>query len=120
MARTQLTVQTISKSAELEDLTWTAASAANDHYFLNSGREVLLVKNGDASSHAITVTSVADPWGRTGDHTITTGAGDNSIDGFFEPAVWNQRGSSHLGQVFVDVGAGEDTNMYLAVVRPAS
>jgi hypothetical protein len=120
MARTAITVQEITRGTPLTDLTWTAASAANDHYFINSGREILLTKNGDASPHTITVVSVTDGFARTGDHSLVTGASDNCADGFFLPEVWNQRGASELGQVHIDIGSGEDTSMYLAVIRPAS
>lgn len=117
MPRTELTVQAIpAHGLALEDITWTAASAADDHYFENSGRELLLVQNEDASSHDITVVSVADSAGRTGDDTISTGAGDESIGGPYPPELWNQSGSD-LGHVHIDIGAGEDTSVVLAVVQ---
>jgi len=119
MARTELSVQAITLASELEDLTWTAASATNDHYFLNTGGEVLLVKNGDGSSHDIVIDSIADRYGRVNDVTISTGAGENSAMGFFAPEAFNQAGSD-VGRVHIDIGVDEDANMYLAVIRPAN
>lgn len=112
MARVSLTVQDIpANGGTLDDITFTAADATNDHSFENDGRCLVLVKNDDASSHTVDVISVADEHGRTGDRTITAGAGDICISGPFLPANWNQSG----GVVHLDLT--DDTSMSLAVVR---
>jgi hypothetical protein len=116
MARTALAVQTAGPhGAVLDDITFTAADATNDHEFVNSGREVLLMKNDDASPHTATVVSVTDERGRTGDETITCGASDICIVPFLDPSVWNQRATADKGKVFVDLTV--DTSVSFAVVR---
>jgi hypothetical protein len=51
-------------------IAWTNGDAANDNDFPASGREVLLVRNASAdTAHSITIVSVPDSLGRTGDVT---------------------------------------------------
>lgn len=50
-------------------LTWTGADVANGNQFQATGREILLARNTDTLSHNVSVTSVADPYGRTGNIT---------------------------------------------------
>lgn len=114
MARTSIPVQEVPlHGAALDDISWTAADATNDHDFANTGREILLMKNGDASQHTASVISVADQHGRTGDQDLAPAAGEISAAGPFEPSVWN----SELGKAYVDVGVGEDTSVTFAVLR---
>jgi hypothetical protein len=42
-----------------------AMDAVNGNSFAATGQEVLLFKNTDTAPHTITITSVADPYGRT-------------------------------------------------------
>jgi len=55
------------------DLTITpvAMDASNGNSFVATGKEVLLFQNTDSATHTITITSVADPYGRT-DSSLTT------------------------------------------------
>ncbi len=117
MARTAIAVQVIPKNTELDDITFSAGDAANNHYWLNSGKEILLMKSTNGSLAAV-VDSVADEHGRTGDVTLTPGAGEISAAGPFNPAVWNQRGASDLGRVHMDIA--DATNVTFAVVRFAT
>lgn len=47
------------------NLTFTACDATNGNSFVSTGREVLLVQNSGGSAYTFTITSVADPFGRT-------------------------------------------------------
>ncbi len=49
--------------------TWLAADITNDEEFVLTGRELLLARNVGASPHTITITSVQDPFNRSGDIT---------------------------------------------------
>lgn len=114
MARTALTVQELPlHGAALDDIAFTAADATNDHEFANTGREIVLMKNADASQHTATVVSVADQHGRTGDQDMAPAAGEISVAGPFPPSIWN----SALGLAHIDLGAGEDVSVTFAVVR---
>jgi hypothetical protein len=100
-----------------DDIAFTAADAANDHYFDNSSGKVLLVmKCSDGTQKTATVVSVADPYGRTGDKTITCPATTGlSIYGPFPPELFNQRGSGELGRVHVDIATA--TGVSFAAIK---
>ena len=70
-------------------LTMTAGDASNGNQFTLTGREVVILHNTGVSTRTYTISSVADPYGRTGDITtqnITAGAymalGPFGIDGW--------------------------------------
>jgi len=112
MARTAITVQAMAAhGGGKDDIAWTAADATNDHEFLNTGRELVLMKNDSAGALTATLVSVADEYGRTGDKTITTGASDISIFGPFPPSKFNQAG----GLMHIDLT--DDTSLSFAVVQ---
>jgi len=51
-------------------IVWTAADVALKNQFVGTGREIVLVQNADAgATHTVIITSVADPYNRTGDIT---------------------------------------------------
>lgn len=57
-------------------LAWTAADTSNHEQVTMTGDEVFLVHNTGATSHTYTITSTADPYGRTGDISgVTIAAG---------------------------------------------
>lgn len=47
-------------------VTMTAADTVNKEQFALTGREVLIIQNTGASAYTYTITSVADPYNRTG------------------------------------------------------
>jgi len=114
MARTAIAVQTIPKNSVLDDITFSAADAVNNHSWINSGKEILLMKSTNGALTAV-ISSVTDEHGRTGDITLTPGAGDTSAAGPLEPAIWNQRAAADLGKVFM--GLSDSTNITFAVVK---
>ena len=116
MARGALTVQEIGiHGGSIDEITWTAGDAVNEHEFVNDAKTLLLVKDATGSQTA-TVVSVEDPYGREEDDVITTAAGGTSIGGPYSKVLFNQSG----GVVHVDLSAA--TDLYLAAVRfhPAS
>jgi hypothetical protein len=121
MARTNIPIQTIPAfGGKINTVTWTNADTANGMVFVNDGKTLLLMKLTDTSNKTVTVSSVADPYGRTGDTAITVplmSAGEDgvSIAGPFDPALFNQRGASDLGKVFV--GTSADTGLKLAAIQ---
>jgi len=73
--------------------------------FLNAGKCSFRVKNGSASPITVTVSSVADSYGRTGDQVITVAAGAEVVVGFLAPpSLWNQI-SGNVGYVQVTYSA---------------
>lgn len=113
-ARTLIALTTVAAAAE-GAVTFTAADAANGMYFVNDGRTVLLVKNADASPHTATISSVPDPYGRTGDIAVVTAAGATNAAGVLPTALFNQTGAAALGQVFVGFDAG--TSVTVAAIK---
>lgn len=116
MARDALAVQALAAhGGSLADATFNAVTASNGSYFLNDGNVVLLCKNASGgASRTITVTSVADEWGRTGDVELTVADGDIGVIGRFRPNLFNQIGAGDLGKVFVDYD--DDTGLTIAAV----
>jgi hypothetical protein len=76
MAQTALTVVQLklnNYAVAAGDLVITPAAmdVTNGNSFPATGTEILLFQNTDTASHTITITSVADPYGRT-DSSLTT------------------------------------------------
>lgn len=112
MPRTALAIQTIPRHGKLEDIVLTDADSVNDHEFDNSSGDVFLfIKNTSGGALAITVVSVADPFGRIGDLTVTTAATRESMVGQLLPTLWNQAGAL----VHIDTAAA--TTLKLAAIR---
>lgn len=118
MSRTVLTKQVgigkypvLPVTAASADITWTAADTGNNNEFVATGREILLVKNTDSAPHTVTIHSVPDSLGRTGDITAySVGAGLISLFGPFPLAGWDQTD----GAVWID---GSDTHIQFAVIQ---
>jgi hypothetical protein len=71
-------------------ITWQAADAVNGNSFTNSGRELLIAWNSDTLAHTVTVASVADASGRTGDSTKNINGGSYYVWQLFPLLGWNQ------------------------------
>lgn len=78
MARTLLT-KTVAPGSYPTDgvaLTLAAADITNKNEFTMEGDDLLVVRNDDAAAQTVTITSVADDMGRTGDITADSLAAD--------------------------------------------
>lgn len=77
------------------DLTFVAADVANKQMAALAGKIILLAWNTDASSHNISLTSVADKFKRTGDVTnYAVGAGKIAAYVFDDAGGWSQADNS--------------------------
>lgn len=110
MARTDIPVQTIPFQGSVTDAVLTAGDATNDHEFSNDGEVVLFIKTG-ATPVTVTVVSVPDEFGRTGDEVYTVAADKESFAGPFIQSIWNQSGA----KIHVDLSV--DTNVELAAMK---
>ncbi len=108
--RTDIPVQAIGFLSALNPVSTTAGDAANNHSFVNDGKTLLYMANGEAALKTATIVSVADPYGRTGDLTMAVVFNDFAIAGPFIPTVFNQAG----GLVNVDLDV--DTSVTFAAV----
>lgn len=105
MARVAITINTIpANGGGLSTVTKTAADATNDHEMDNDGNTLIFAENLDSATKTITIKSVADEYGRTGDTTLTVpvaaaGVPGTSVAGPFRLAHWNQSG----GKVHIDI-----------------
>jgi hypothetical protein len=114
MPRTALAVQVIPKGDALDNVSFTAGDDVNDHEFINTGKEILVMIDSAAAARTAVVKSVADPaTGRLGDATLAPTGGGTKIcmSGPFPPPLWSQS----TGLVNVDLT--DDTNITFAVVR---
>jgi hypothetical protein len=119
MPRTDLTVQTVPAfGGNLEDLSYTAADAANNMQFPHSGddRMFVIVKNKHSSQQDVVLVSVGSnkTFQRTGDVTIETSAGSGadkeSIQAIPPTGFTQTDGNVHLN-------IADDTALSLAVIR---
>lgn len=93
MARTALTVQPLVLpiiAANFLTLTLTAADTVNLNAVVSTGKEILIAQNIDTVSHNVTINSVADELGRTGDLTDAIAAGAIRVYGEFPQYGWMQ------------------------------
>lgn len=91
---------------------YTAADVANGNSFVSTGREIVLVQNTDSGGHHVSVVSVADAFGRTGDITAyAVAAGLFSVLPYLSGAAgWKQTdGTIHL--------SADDATVKFAVLR---
>jgi len=124
MARTAIPIMTYGSNASL-DVFGTVEQPfdhANGMKFPNDGKTILIIANdgGDLLSDTITVHSVSDPYGRTGDLVAPISGNpvsddvDFTVMGPFPPALWNQTD----GFVYLDnVNAPDVSTSYIAAVR---
>lgn len=93
MARTTVPVTTLdgSYTSALKVVTQTAADVTNKNQFALAYGDILLAFNSGAAPHNVTITSIADPYGRLG--TITSdavAAGAVEVFGPFKQEGWKQ------------------------------
>ena len=107
-----LTVQTISRTG-LEP-SYAAAAAGGDE-FANTGDEFLHIKNGDASSHTVTIETPGNVDGlAVADRAVAVGAGEERMIGPFPTSVYNDSGD--LVQLTYDAV----TAVTVAIVKPGT
>lgn len=118
MARTLIATVKASKNKATNPLTWTAADATNNHYYVDAGDTILLMKNTDSAPKTVTVSSVAEPnYGRTGDQVIVVPAATGTDPGTAafglpSPEAWRQAGTSNIN---VNVSAA--TGLFLTALQ---
>jgi len=107
-----LTPQTLPTAYDmtLDALTFAALSAGEDDTFTATGKEILVFRNDGAGAITVTVTSVADPQGRTGDTTLELAASTYAISQLFPTVGWkNSSGNIEI--------VCSDADMKVAVLR---
>lgn len=105
-------IQAIGYLGSIVAITFTTADAGNDHDFDNSGNDFLWIQNDGGGAVQVTVVSVADPFGRTGDIVMSVGAAARGVAGPFPQPLFNQSGGRRVN-VLLDI----DTSVTLAVIR---
>ena len=97
MARASLTPKTALGSygnysvANSADLAMAAANASDLNQFVASGNDLIFAHNTGSSAYTVTISSVADSYGRTGDiTTYSLGAGEYAVFGPFKLTGWMQ------------------------------
>lgn len=96
MPRTTITPKTVvggygTYSADGADFTFTAADTSNYNQAVASNNDLILAFNSGASPYTVTITSVADPFNRSGDiTTYSLAAGEYAVFGPFSNIGWKQ------------------------------
>lgn len=114
MPRTALTKTTASGAYPTAGVTvtWNDADSGNGNDFAMTGRDLVLVRNGHASTNkTYTVTSAADGQGRSKNITAESLAAGAVVclGPFRNKSGWSQTGN----KFYID---GEDTNIKIAVI----
>ncbi len=105
-------IQSIGFLGSIAAVSFTAGDAGNDHDFDNSGNDFLWVQNDGGGAVQVTIVSVADPFGRTGDIVMSVAAAGRGVAGPFPGPLFNQSGGKRVN-VLLDI----DTSVTLAVIR---
>lgn len=118
-AHTAITVQAPAQYNGLQNVTLTAADSVNGMMFPNDGRTVFLVVNNDVAAKTVTIVSVPDENGRTGDIILTVPAAAGGFPGIaitdqLPTALFTQQ-NSDAGNVYVTFSAS--TNVKVAAIR---
>ncbi len=93
--------------------TETSADDTNDHEMVNDGNTILIAINRAADTPSVTIVSVSDEYGRTGDIVQVLVATELRVFGPFKPkANWNQAN----GKVNIDV-VGTATSVAFTALR---
>lgn len=112
-----LTVATSKRSTNGNDLAGVAASVGGDT-FVNTGTELLVIKNGGGSGITLTVATpvTVDSLAVT-DLTATIGAGETRMLGPFPPGIYND--TLAAGGI-VSLSYSGVTSVTVAVIKPAT
>lgn len=76
--------------ANFADLPMTAADVANGNRVESDGSDLVVAYNSGAGAHTITITSVADAFGRYGHISYSLGAGEYAAFGPLNCKLWKQ------------------------------
>jgi hypothetical protein len=105
-----LTIQDPDRTGAELDLTASAASGGDQ--WLNTGKEMLVIKNTDSGSHDVKVTVQAEPDGKdVTERTITVGAGKTFSAGPYPTNEYNDAGG------YAQITYSAVTGMKVAVLR---
>ena len=110
-ALTALGTKSDEYTANAADLTMQAADQVDGEEVTHVGNLLIVAHNTGASPHTITVTSVADDQGRTGDISYSLGAGEYAVFGPFAIKGWRATADAML-----DFEA-DDAEVYFGVVK---
>jgi len=99
MAETALTKTTAlgSYQSATTTLTMTAADVGNQNSFVASGKDLVILHNTGGAPYTVTITSVADPYGRSGSlSAVAIAAGAYKIFGPMALVGWEQTAGTIL------------------------
>ncbi len=99
-------------SVNVADYVYLAADTVNKEEVVLTGKELLLVRNADgAGAHPITITSVNDEFGRTGNvASYSIGISEFAMFGPFKQPGWRQTD----GKLYFEA---DNVNIEFAVIR---
>lgn len=111
--RTELTVQDIVQSGL--NPAYVAADATNDMMFKNDGKTFLHVKNAGAGAVNVTIVSVPDVFGRSGDVVVNISAGAERMIGVFKDFLFNQKSGADVNKIYVNFDV--DASVTVAAIK---
>lgn len=116
-ARTEITVQQAPENglafSALGQYAFTACDSTNGMKFKNSGKEIVVIRNGNAATRTATFLGVRDENGRTANTVITAQAFSTPVDGIAIQALLPEALFGSTCEIDFDA----DTNLSIAVIR---
>jgi len=91
------------------------AFTAGPDKFVNSGKEIVVIKNDAVGAKTVTVTSQPDERGRTQDEVINIAAGEISIAGPFPPRAWSETSGADVNKV--GLTPDSETDLFVMVLQ---
>lgn len=99
-------------ATQLTTLTWTAVDITNTNKVVMSGRKLLLIfRNDDVATQTVTISSSADPFGRTADISAVDVAASAYAARILEPVGWEQT----LGGKDIIIDASDADMKFVAI-----
>ena len=108
------TLTAVAPARAANELTLVAAAAGGDD-FVNDGKKLLVVNNGDVDALTVTITTQMEVDGEAiADKTVSVPAGEMHLIGPFPTNVYND------GDGKVQVGYGDETSVTVGVIDCSS
>lgn len=95
------------------------AGTVDGHMFSNNGDVIIVLKNGGAGSHTVTIPTPAKRDDLdVAERTIVLAAGAEKYAGPFTPSIYNQIGGADAGKVYVNYDATQSEVTLKALKLP--
>ena len=111
MPATTLTTQVIPANGSLDDLVFAAADNVNGNDYVNTGKEIVVVRNDDAGAQTAVINSKKCSHGREQDITMRPAAAKYALAGPLSPSLFRE---SDTGRTLITPSAA---TLFIAIAK---